>query len=285
MNTPVSYFGGKMKLAKWIISHFPPHKRYIEVFGGGAAVLFAKDPSPFELYNDLDHNLFNFFQVLSNPMFYKDFERIIFLTPYSRELYYKARGKLKSISVTEALAFLGFEKVQRAVDFFITVRQCMSGDINGGWKFTKDIRNNCAGGVGRWLSAVNRLPEAAERLIRVQIENQHFRKLIPNYDDPETLFYLDPPYTNSERKSGGYKCEMTEEDHEELIEILHCIQGTAVLSGYSNKTYKSLETDGWKLKTKKTICSAAVRSRKSKLQGKGSGRRQSRVECLWIKDW
>jgi hypothetical protein len=36
--------GGKSLLAPWIIEHFPPHKCYVEVFGGGAAVLLTKNP-------------------------------------------------------------------------------------------------------------------------------------------------------------------------------------------------------------------------------------------------
>jgi DNA adenine methylase len=31
----VRYHGGKWKLAPWIIEHLPPHKTYVEPFGGG----------------------------------------------------------------------------------------------------------------------------------------------------------------------------------------------------------------------------------------------------------
>ncbi|RLF18207.1 MAG: DNA adenine methylase, partial [Thermoprotei archaeon] len=34
--------GSKWYLAKWIISHFPPHRVFVDVFGGSGAIILRK---------------------------------------------------------------------------------------------------------------------------------------------------------------------------------------------------------------------------------------------------
>ncbi|KAG0292328.1 hypothetical protein BGZ96_004321, partial [Linnemannia gamsii] len=49
---PITWFGGKSRLAPKIIQHFAKHQTYCEPFGGSGAVLLAKSPSNVEVYND-----------------------------------------------------------------------------------------------------------------------------------------------------------------------------------------------------------------------------------------
>src|ERR1700693_2599610 len=60
---PLSYIGGKNRLAKRIIEIFPAHTTYVEAFAGGAQVLFRKEPSTVEVLNDLDGDVLNFFRI------------------------------------------------------------------------------------------------------------------------------------------------------------------------------------------------------------------------------
>src|SRR5262245_31328949 len=64
LRPPVKWHGGKHYLARRIIAHFPPHRIYLEPFGGGASVLLNKPPVEVEVYNDLDHRITRLFRVL-----------------------------------------------------------------------------------------------------------------------------------------------------------------------------------------------------------------------------
>ena len=54
LRSPIVWFGGKGLMTAKLLKLMPPHKIYVEVFGGGASLLFAKRTSPVEVYNDID---------------------------------------------------------------------------------------------------------------------------------------------------------------------------------------------------------------------------------------
>jgi site-specific DNA-adenine methylase len=183
MRSPIYYFGGKGKMVKNLLPLIPPHKIYVEVFGGGASLLFAKKPSPVEVYNDIDSDLVNFFRVLRDPEKFEQFYRKAVLTPYSREEYCFCRETFRECQ----------DDIERAYRFFVTARMSFSGRILHGWSFTvTDSSRGMAGAVSKWLSCLDGLPDIHERLMRVQIEHDDFRKIIPRYDTLETFFYCLP---------------------------------------------------------------------------------------------
>jgi len=77
------WYGGKFSHLDWLLPLLPPCHHYCEPFGGSAAVLLNRPPSPVETYNDIDGEVVNFFRVLRER---KDaLIEAIALTPFSRE--------------------------------------------------------------------------------------------------------------------------------------------------------------------------------------------------------
>lgn len=272
LRPPIPYFGGKQLMAGKLLPLFPSHKTYVEVFGGAASLLFAKEPSPVEVYNDLDSDLVNFMQVLRDrDGMFPDFYNRACLSPYSRDEWLFCRDHLNDDP----------SPVERARRFFVLARFSFGGLI--GNSFGIDVTGSKRGMVQKasaYQGVLGILPKLGERLVSVLIENKDFRNLIQVYDTEEAFFYLDPPYVPETRRSGAYKHEMTEDDHRDLVELLRSIKGKAMLSGYPNKLYDSL---GWNKQEWNTVCSAAGRTRVSGLQGTGAVlARQKRTECVWM---
>jgi DNA adenine methylase len=274
LRSPVIWFGGKGNMVAKLLKFIPLHRIYVEVFGGGASLLFAKEPSPVEVYNDIDSGLVNFFRVLRDKDKFQEFYRKVCLTPYSREEFYYCRDTWKDCE----------DEVERAYRWFIVARMSFSGDFGYSWGFNVSASaRGMAKKCSAWLSTIEELPAIHERIIRVQIEHKDFRDLIKTYDTEDTFFYLDPPYVPETRKDGGYKHEMTDNDHEDLVEILLNIKGKAMLSGYTNRIYKKLENAGWIRHDFETTCHAAGRTRQTGILGKGAAKEKcKRIESIWL---
>lgn len=271
IKSPIQWFGGKQAMAAKLLPLFPEHHTYVEPFGGGGSLLISKEPSPVEVYNDLDADLVNFFRVLRDPVLFPDFYNRAWLSPFSREEYLFCRDHLSDDA----------NVAERARRFFVLARFSFSGQV--GKSFGINVTSSSGGMVGH-VSAYRNilcvLPLITERLSRAEIECRDFRQIISAYDRPGTFFYLDPPYMQSTRKSGSYKHEMTNQDHQELVELLRGIQGKAMLSGYPNELYDSL---GWRHMEWQVNCSAVGRTRAAGLQGVGAmGEAQKRTECVWM---
>ncbi len=263
-----------MRLAKRLLPLLPPHHTYVEPFGGGAALLFAKSPSPVEVYNDLDSGLVNFFRVLRDRRKYRGLQLLASLTPYSREEYEAFRLTWDKAP----------EGVQRAYEWLVVARMAFGGIFDNSWgRVVTSSTRGMAQTAGSWLSTIERMPEIHARLMRVQVEHQDFRRVLEGYDRPQTLFYVDPPYVSEVRRSGGYQCELTVKDHEDLTRALLRVRGKVVLSGYRHAVHRPLERAGWKRIDFEVVCTAAGATRGSGLQGIGARTaKQRRVESVWI---
>ena len=256
---PLSHPGGKYFLASKIIPLIPPHITYVEVFGGAAQLLFRKPPSRIEVYNDINGDLVNFFRVLRDPEKSKRLQELLYLTPYSREEWNFCRENLHDPEIDD---------VERARRFFVTIRQSFSGK-NDAWGYSKKQRKIS------FHYIIDYFPEFHERIRNVQVENDDFEKVIRRYDTPDTFFFCDPPYVHHTVRVRTELLEMSIEDHERLVDVLLGIEGKAMLCGYDNEIYKTLEEKGWK-KIRFTVITTLPNSHQT------GGKRKRRSEYVWI---
>lgn len=233
---PLRYYGGKWRIAPWIISHFPEHNSYVEVFGGAAGVLLRKERSKVEVYNDLDSQVFNFFAVLREPELAAELARLIDLTPFGREdfdlTYEPAAGAVEAARRFVSRCYFGHGTCSIDPADSNGFRSC---DIRAGKSYARE-----------WTGIPAAIIAAANRFRAVTIENLDFRKLIPKFDDATTLFYVDPPYPMSTRATGGkgYFHEMSDDDHRQLAWLLKGCKAKVLVSGYACRLYEELYGGG-----------------------------------------
>ena len=95
--------------------------------------------------------------------------------------------------------------------------------------------------VASFRNTIDGLNDVAERLRNVCIESLGYADCIGRYDSPETFFYCDPPYMDTEYYYTGY---FAPESHERLSELLHGIKGRVMVSHYADDLYDRLY-QGW----------------------------------------
>lgn len=253
------WYGGKFSHLDWLLPQLPPCHHYCEPFGGSAAVLLNREPSPIETYNDLDGEVVNFFRVLRTTG--SELVEAIGFTPFSREEF-----KIACERPEERISNL-----ERARRFFVRARQVRTGLAQtasiGRWANCKNTsRNGMSGVVSRWLGSVEQLPEIATRLLRVQIENRPALEIIDLYDGKDTLFYCDPPYAHDSRgDSKAYSFEMNDEEHRSLAHKLRRVRGKAVVSGYRCKLYDDLYKGWTRLDAPEKFCHSVKQARRESL--------------------
>lgn len=220
--SPIRYFGGKSCLAPTLISLFPEHTRYVEVFGGAAHVLCQKDPSVEEIYNDIDNDLVNFFQQAKTNGF--QLTRELQSLPTSRYLFETWKN--------EPFPTDGMEW---AVRWFYLIRQRIhpsNATVKSGWRAGK-VKNLALD----FQNAVKKIPSFSKRLRNVTLTNKDFREIITKYDSPSTLYFIDPPYVEREQY---YKGGFSIDDHIELAQMLYFIQGKAIVTYYDHPLINEL---------------------------------------------
>lgn len=263
---PFAWYGGKSRMAARIVELLPPHRTYVEAFGGAAAVLCSKERAVLEVYNDVDAGLVTFFRVLRDRP--DELERALRLTPYARDEFADCVQTWES---TE-------DDLERARRWYVRCRQAFAGSAaTVGWGYEITGARRAGTRAGSFATAVEQLERFAERFRRVQIDHLDWREVLARYDAPEACFYLDPPYhpeTRGERglrRNAAYVHELDADGHAELIAAATELHGSVLISGYDHPSYAPLLEAGFE---RFTFAHNATASRV--LDGRGP-----RVEVVW----
>lgn len=245
INSPIKWMGGKARLRKTILGMLPEHICYCEPFGGAGWVLFAKNHSEVEVYNDINGELVNFFKVVRDKP--EEFIRAFDYLLISRELF----QKFKALNVQRS------SDVDRAVRFYYLVQ----------FSFGALMKNFLITPLKRGPQTLKHLEEvikvARMRLLDTIIENRDFEKVITSYDRASTCFYCDPPYYGlTDYKSQG-SMVFSKDDHIRLRDTLASIHGKFLLSINDHPEIRMLYSGFYftEVEVKYTVCKTDNTSR------------------------
>jgi len=222
------YVGGKTRLSGWITDHLPEHTVYVEPFGGSAAVLLNKPRSSIEVYNDLDGDVVQLFEVARDRP--DELAQWAHRTPFSEELHDKWVQEFYAGERPD-------DPVERAGRFLFLRYTSFAGKYATASGFSRDTPRTRVGESSTWQTVPGRVDEVCDRLQGVSIQNRDFAEVVEHYDGEDTVFYCDPPYLN---KEDSYR--VNDFGHADLNDALDGIDGYALVS-YTDKPEGLY--DGW----------------------------------------
>lgn len=210
---PAPYLGGKRNLARRLCAliEATPHRAYIEPFVGmGGVFLRRSTPAPVEVINDFSGDVANLFRVIR-----RHYE------PFVDELRWLIAGR-EEFERQRALEPRLLTDIERAVRFLYLQRLAFGGRVSGrtfGVRRDQDSRFHLA----RLRADLKAL---RDRLASVTIEHLDYADVIRRYDGPAALFFLDPPYHQTE----GYGIDFGEAHYAAMAEQLADVRGQFIMS-------------------------------------------------------
>lgn len=240
------YHGGKFLLSGWIAAHMPPHRTYLEPFGGAASVLLRKPPSYAEVVTDIDLRIHEYFTVLRDPESYAALKRALAFTPFHEHEFNLIRdGALPTDTPVERarqLCVLSF--MAHASDSLMPL---------GNPAFRSSVTREGSTPARDWSRLPDQMDAIHERLRSVTWLSVDAFDAIAKYEADDTLIYADPPYLRSTRsqkvKNGqfyhSYRHEFDrEEQHADLLRRLLTSPAMVMVSGYRCPLYDEMLL-GW----------------------------------------
>ena len=207
-------------IGPWIsrLMGFEEKYGYVEPFAGMLGVMLQRPRARFELINDSNGDLVNWWRCIRDKPEEMDYR--ICNTPFSREIFVQSLDTLRSDEK---------ESTVRALAFHVVVQQSMNQAVistPGQWSVYYSTK---VGSRGLWKQG--RVPALAARLRLVQIENRDALEILSRTaQEQNILIYCDPPYRNSNVSPyGGHDI-----DYEIFTEKLLSQKGRVAVSGYGD---------------------------------------------------
>ena len=244
LRPPIKTHGGFY--LSFVIENFPDNYQslnYFEPFCAGASVFFNKEPSVEETLADIDSGTIAILKALRDEP--NEFVSRLKRTRYTERAFKMAHNK-------DAKGFEDY--IDHAVNEFILRKMSKNG-----MRKTFASQPNEA---NAWETIVKQLSQLSERLQGVAILCADFKKVLPIWDEENTLIYLDPPRlqsTHLDENSEICENELTVEDHIHLLALAKNARGKVIISGCPSTLYNRT-LKGWKCKKKA---------------------KETRVECIW----
>ncbi len=227
--SPVSWYGGKSRMAAWIVAMLPRHDTYIEAFGGGASVMFRKPRAKLEVYNDLDDGLVTFFRALRDQP--GALQRALRLTPYARSEYERCRDTWTEVK----------DDLERARRWYVRTQMAFACSATQGWGYETTGAARAGTRACSFATSVESLQRFAERFRGVQIDQLCWQDCLERYDRPGAAFFLDPPYhpaTRGREREHSYRHNLDHAEHEALLAAVVALRGSVLLCGYTHPLYE-----------------------------------------------
>ncbi|WP_233869177.1 DNA adenine methylase [Paraburkholderia adhaesiva] len=219
----IPWMGGKRRLAEILLSRFPAHECYVELFAGGAALFFLRPPADVEVINDINGELVNLYRVVKHHL--EEFVRQFKWALSSREVF-RWLQDTRPETLTD---------IQRAARFFYLQQNCFGAKPTG-----QTFGTSTTTPPGLNLLRIEETLSAAHlRLAATYVERLDWHECMQRYDRPHTLFYADPPYL----ETAGYGAVFGIEEYAVLAAAMMELQGKAIVSANNHPALREVFRD------------------------------------------
>jgi DNA adenine methylase len=257
LKPPVAYPGSKTQHLEQLLEILPLYNTYVEPFGGSAALLLARPRANLEVYNDAYAGVSEFWKVVQDDDLLEEMLAACDMFLHSREQF------------AEQLIIVhqGSTIVERAAAWFYTTKTSFAG-LGRNWG--REVSGKAAT-FTKYRKALRHMGPLKRRMSNVQIENTDYKNIFRDFDSPDAVFFIDPPYLGD--YGGTYKNE--EVNHEVLLEMVFDMRSYCAVCGRPSKLYDNQAWDEEHTFERMTAVAGRTHNSGKKIRG---------IEKVWVKN-